>query len=208
MKLLVLGATGGTGKHIVSQALDAGHEVTVFARDRSRIGREHPHLRVIEGSLEDGAALSGAMRGHDAVISTLGRGYSFKPERLMERSVPAILAAMKTAGVRRLLFTSAMGVGDSYADTPLMAKLFFRTLLRGIYADKLIGDRAIAGSDLDWTIVRPARMTDGPLTGDYRTGERLTYSRPPTISRADTAHFLLRCASDPASIRKTLLLWH
>ena len=205
MKLLVLGATGGTGKHIVRQALEAGHEVTVFVRDRSKTGPDHPRLRVIEGGLDDSRALSDAMRGHDAVISALGRGYSFKPERLMERSVPVIIGAMKSAGLRRLLFTSALGVGDSFGDAPLLARLFFLTLLRKIYADKLIGDRLIGSSDLEWTIVRPSRMTDGPLTGNYRSGERVVLGTG-TISRADVAHFLLQAANDPRTIRKTLLI--
>jgi len=206
MKLLVLGGTGGTGKQIVVQALEAGHEVTVLARDRAKVGPDHPQLRVIVGDLQNGAVLADAMRGQDAVISAIGRGYSFKSEHLIERTVPGILAAMKAAGVRRLLFTSAVGVGASFADAPLMPRLFFRTLLRGIYADKLIGDQLIRQSGLDWTIVQPSQMTDGPLTRTYRSGERLAMSGMPKISRADVAHFLLNAAGDTAAVGKTLLV--
>jgi putative NADH-flavin reductase len=206
MKLFVLGGTGGTGKQIVIQALDAGHEVTVLGRPSATPGPEHPRLRVIVGDLENVTALADAMRGHDAVISAIGRGYSFKSEHLIERTVPVILAAMKAAGVRRLLFTSAVGVGPSFADSPIMPRLFFRTLLRGIYADKLIGDQLIRSSDLHWTIVQPSRMTDGPLTRTYRSGERLAMSGMPRISRADVAHFLLQAAGDPTAIGKTLLV--
>ena len=208
MKLLVLGATGGTGRQIVSQALTAGHEVTVFVRDPAKTGREHPHLRHVVGSLHDRQALSDAIRGHDAVISALGRGYSFKSEHLIERSVPVLIAAMQAAGVRRLVFTSAAGVGDSFAEMPIIAKLFFVTLLRGIYADKLIGERLIGDSDLDWTIARPSKMTDGPLTGTYQSGEHLALSAAPSISRADVAHFVLQAADDPRTIRKKLLVSH
>jgi len=206
MKLLVVGATGGTGTHVVGQALDAGHDVTVFARDPAKTGREHPRLRKVVGDLNDRQALSDAIRGHDAVISALGRGYSFKSERLMERSVPVLISAMQAAGVRRLVFTSALGVGDSYGDAPILARLFFLTLLRGIYADKLIGDRLIAGTDLDWTIVRPSKMTDGPLTASYRSGERLALSGMASISRADVAHFILQAVDNPHTFRKTLLM--
>ena len=206
MKLCILGGTGGTGKQIVFQALEAGHDVTVLARDRARLGADQPRLRVIVGDLQNGAALAEAMRGQDAVISAIGRGYSFKSEHLIERTVPGIIAAMKAAGVRRLLFTSALGVGPSFADSPLMAKLFFLTLLRGIYADKLIGDQLIRQSGLDWTIVQPSQMTDGPLTRRYRSGERLALRGKAQISRADTAHFLLATAADPAAIGKTLLV--
>ena len=138
------------------------------------------------------------------MISAIGRGYSFKSEHLIERTVPVMIAAMKAAGVRRLLFTSALGVGESVADSPLLARLFFRTLLRGIYADKLIGEQLIRTSGLDWTIVQPSQMTDGPLTRTYRSGEHLALSGMPKISRADVAHFLLSAAGDTAAIGKTL----
>lgn len=206
MKLLVLGATGGTGKQIVSQALRAGHDVTVFARDRARVGTDHPSLRVIVGDLRDGTALADAMRGQDAVISALGRGYSFKSGQLIQRTVPILITAMRSAGVRRLLFASAMGVGDSAAGAPLLARLFFRTFLRDIYADKLIGDRLIEASGLEWTIVRPTKLTDAALTGTYRSGERLAMSGMPSISRADVAQFMLRAAGDPHTVGKTLLV--
>ena len=206
MKLLVLGATGATGKHIVSQALEAGHDVTVFARDPAKAGPERPRLRVIAGDFNNSAALAGAMRGQDAVLSAIGRGYSFKSEHLIERAVPVIIAVMETAGIRRLVFTSAYGVGDSFAGAPLVPRIFFSTLLRGIYADKLIGERAIRSSRLDWTIVQPTKMTDGPATRRYQSGERLPISGMASISRADVAHFLLRAAGDPAAIGKTIVV--
>ena len=118
----------------------------------------------------------------------------------------ASLAAMEMAGLSRLVFTSAIGVGDTFADAPLPAKLFFVTLLRGIYADKLVGDRLIRDSDLDWTIVQPSKMTDGPLTKQYRSGEHLVFAGKAEISRADTAHFILDRINDPSSIRKTLVV--
>jgi len=206
MRMFIIGGTGGTGKQIVSQALEAGHDMTVLARDRAKCGPEQPRRRVIIGDLQNGAALADAMLGQDAVISAIGRGYSFKSEHLIERTVPIVIAAMKAAGVRRLLFTSALGVGPSVADAPVVARLFFRTLLRGIYADKLIGDQLIRSSGLDWTIVQPSQMTDGPLTRTYRSGEHLVLSGMPKISRADVAHFLLSAAGDTAAIGKTLLV--
>ena len=85
MKLLVLGGTGGTGRHVVTQALDAGHDVTVLARDRARAGVQHERLRLVEGDVKNIAALGDAMRGQDAVISAIGRGKSFKSENLIAR---------------------------------------------------------------------------------------------------------------------------
>ncbi len=207
MKLLILGATGKTGQQIVTQALAAGHQVTIVARDAARVPGGHPRQQVVIGDVTSGAAsLAEPMRGHDAVISAIGRGYSFKSEQLIARSVPGIIAAMNAAAVRRLMFTSALGVGGSYADAPLAAKLFFLTLLREIYADKLVGDRLIRESNLDWTIVQPTQFNDGPLTKRYRSGERLAMSGLPKISRADTAHFILDRINDPLTIRKTLIV--
>ena len=205
MKLLVLGGTGGTGKHVVQQALDSGHEVTVFARDPAKVTIQHARLRVATGDVTDRSALTAAMRGQDVVISAIGRGLSFKSEHLIERGVTEVLAAMTDAGVRRLVFTSALGVGESRRDAPLPAKLFFSTLLRGIYADKLAGDTRIRHSNTEWTIVQPSVLTDGPLTKQYRSGERLSLSGMPKVSRADVAHFILACAADDATIRKTLI---
>lgn len=207
MKLLVLGGTGKTGRQIVSQALDGGHSVTIVVRDRGKVTTEHPRQQVVTGDATAGAdALAESMRGHDVVISAIGRGYSFKSEHLIARSVPGIIEAMGSAGVRRLMFTSALGVGDSFKDSPLPAKLFFLTLLRGIYADKLVGDRLIRDSDLEWTIVQPSQLNDGPLTKNYRSGERLALSGMAQVSRADTAHFILDRITDPAAIRKTLIV--
>jgi putative NADH-flavin reductase len=209
VKLFVLGPTGGTGRHVVAQALDAGHQVTVLARDREKVTTQHPQLQVIVGDITAvGAAMTDAMHRHDAVISALGRGKTFQSENLIQRSVPSILSAMHASGVRRLVFTSALGVGASYRHSPLLPKIFFNTLLRGIYADKLLGDDFIRRSGLDWTIVQPVVLTDGPLTRKYRSGERLPLSGIPTISRADTAHFILDRINDESTFRKTLILSH
>jgi putative NADH-flavin reductase len=207
VKLFVLGATGGTGRQIVAQALATGHDVTVLARDRSKVTAQHPHLKIVDGdTMAGGAAMTGAMSGHDAVISAIGRGMNLKSEQLIQRSVPGILGAMQAGGVRRLVFTSALGVGETFNDSPLLPKIFFRTLLRGIYADKLIGEGFIRHSGLAWTIVHPAKLTDGPLTGKYRFGEHLAMSGLPAISRADTAHFILGRINDATTFGKTLIL--
>jgi uncharacterized protein YbjT (DUF2867 family) len=193
MRLLVLGASGGTGRHIVAQAREAGHDVTAYTRDRGSLTEATP-------------ALGAALQGQDAVISAIGRGKSFKSEQLIQRSLPGILSAMQAAGVRRLVFMSALGVGESMRDTPILARLFMRTLLRDIYADKIIGDDLIRRSGLDWTIVQPSVLNDGPLTKRYRSGERLALRGMPSISRADTAHFIVGAIGDPSSIRKTLVI--
>jgi putative NADH-flavin reductase len=204
-KLFLLGATGGTGKEVIGQGLEAGHRITAFVRQPAKLPDRHDRLRVIPGVLpESGALLAETMAGHDVVISALGRGQSLNSEDLIGRSVPAILSAMQASGVRRLIFTSAIGVGDAIQDAPLFSKLMVRLLLQDVYADKLVGEQYIRSSETDWTIVQPAQLTDGPLTGRYRTGERLQHRGMPKVSRADVAHFLLSLVDDGPSIGRII----
>ena len=206
MKLLILGATRGVGQQVLAQALEAGHDVTAFARSSDTLPA-HTRLRLVSGDVTDGSALlSETMRGQDVVVSALGKGPTLKSERLVERSVPPILATMQAQGVRRLIFTSAMGVGETLHDVPLFSRLMIRFLLKDIYADKNVGEAPIHRSDLDWTLVQPAQLTDGPLTQRYRAGERLTLRGMPKISRADTAHFILGQLNDPTYRRKVVTI--
>lgn len=208
MKLLILGATGGTGRSTLKEAKALGHDVTAFVRDRSKLSAdEQAGVRVITGAFpQDETALAEAMRGQDAVISALGRGLSFKADDLMKQSVPVILRTMGKAGVRRLIFTSAFGIGETWRDTPWASRLFARTLLRGIYADKTLGEALIRQSDLDWTIVHPTQLTDGPRKGTWRSGERLPLAGFPKISRGDAGAFLVSQLNDSSYIRKTVLV--
>jgi putative NADH-flavin reductase len=205
--VLILGPTGGTGRQLVTQTLDAGHVVTAFARRPERLAQRHERLRVIAGSVTDGgSALAEAVRGQDAVISALGRGTSFKAHGLMQQSIPAVLSAMRTHGVRRFIFTSAIGVGETIRDAPLFSRLMMRFLLSDLYADKAAAEAMIRRSGLDWIIVQPVQLTNGPLTGTYRAGERLPLRGIPRISRADVAHFILGQLGESHYIGKTVLL--
>jgi putative NADH-flavin reductase len=202
-RLLILGATGGTGLQLVSQALEAGNEVTAYVRDAAKLEVKHERLRVVVGPIVDEARpFREAMTGQDAVISTLGRGLSLQSEHVIERCVPPMLSAMKSHGVGRLIFTSAIGVGDAYSEAPLLSKLVIRVLLKDIYPDKLIGENLVRNSDLEWTIVQPAGLTNGRLTRRYRAAEHLRHRMVATISRADLAHFLLSQLEDRVYVRR------
>jgi putative NADH-flavin reductase len=205
-KLLILGGTRGIGQHVVAQALEAGHEVTAFARSADAIPVQNDRLHLVAGTVTDGSRLSQAVRGQDAVISALGQGMSLKADNLMQRSVPVILSAMRAQQVRRLIFTSALGVGDSIRDVPLFSRMIMRFLLKDIYADKVAGEELIRRSDLAWTLVQPPQLTNGPLTRKYRVGERLELRGIPRISRADVAHFILSELDDTTYVRKVVLI--
>jgi len=154
----------------------------------------------------DEEPLAAAMRGQDAVISALGVGKSFKSGGLIGQATPRIIRSMQAAGVRRLVFTSAFGVGETRRDVPLIPRLFMRTLLRDVYRDKEAGDVVLRDSLLDWTIVYPAGLVDRPATGQYRVGERLALRGFPTIARSDVAGFLLDQVDDTRFVRKGVLV--
>ena len=206
-RLLVLGATGETGQQVVAQALSRGLAVTAFVRDSARLGITSDRLLVRVGSItSDQSLLSSAMLGQDAVISVLGVGKSFKSGGIIAQAVPRILASMQGAGVRRLVFTSAFGVGETFRDVPAMPRLFIRTLLRDVYRDKEAGEMALRSSLSDWTIVYPAGLVNRPATGQFRVGERLDLRGFPTIPRADVAAFLLDQLDDMRYVRKGVLI--
>jgi putative NADH-flavin reductase len=205
-KVLVLGATGGTGQQVVSQALQRGHRVTTLVRDPSRLSVTSERLRVLTGSVTDGAALAGAVRDQSAVISALGVGKSLKSGELIARAMPCILRAMESEGVSRLVFTSAFGVGATHRDVPLLPRIFIRLLLQDLYRDKEAGEELLRRSDLDWTLVYPTGLVDGPATGRYRVGERLALRGFPRIRRADLADFLLSQIEDTTYVRKGVLI--
>ena len=206
-KILVLGATGGTGQQVISRALQQGHQVTALVRNPQRLTVRDDRLRVLDGSVtDDSQALADAVRDQAAVISTLGAGRSFKSGGLISQSMGRTVRAMEDHGVRRLIFTSAFGVGDTRRDVPLGPRIFMRLLLRDIYRDKELGEAALRASGLDWTLVYPAGLVDGPATGQCRAGERLSLSGFPRIARADVADFLLAQLDDTTYLRKCVLI--
>jgi putative NADH-flavin reductase len=206
-KVLVLGATGPTGRQVVSQALDQGYELTAFVRNPKRLPMAHDRLRVLTGDLtDDGQALPAAVHGQDVVISALGVGMTFKSHDLIARAMPRLVAAMETQRVSRLIFTSAFGVGPTWIDVPPLPRLMIRLLLRDVYADKEAGEAVLRRSQLDWTLVHPVALTHGPRTGRYRVGERLALHGLPRVSRADLAAFLLSQIHAPTYIRKAVLI--
>jgi putative NADH-flavin reductase len=207
LKILVFGATGPTGNQVVAQALAQGHSVTAFARNPQSLPADDKRLRIIAGdATRDMSKIAEAVRGQDVVVSTLGRRATFKSENLIERSMVMIVPLMEQAGIRRFILMSAFGVGDSYRDAPLIPRVMYRLLLGDIFADKKAGEDIVTKSKLDWTIVYPVLLTDGPLTTRYRMAEHLKLRGLPKISRADVAHFILTEAEKGAFVRKVAVV--
>ncbi len=194
MKLIVFGATGGTGQQLVTQALAQGHQVTAFARRPEAVTNRNPALTVVQGDILDKEAVREAVAGQDVVLSALGTrsGPAVLPE-----GTRAILEAMKEHGVQRSLWVSSFGAGDSLKQMGWLAQtLIVKGLLRQAIEEKNAQERIIMASDGDWIIARPGGLTDGPLTGQYRvTGPGDKVGRP-AISRADVADFMLKNLTD------------
>ena len=196
MNILVLGATGKTGREVVARALAGGHTVTAFVRDPEKLQRSDVAVAVGDArSVDD---LGEALRGQDAVISTLGSGLNAK-QNLIEGSTNALLRAMPNAGVRRLVMLSTFAASKSYRATGIMK--LASIVMNGIVADKSAGEALLTRSRLDWTIVYATRLTDGPRSGEYHAVEG-TLTDVGTISRADVADALLSTLSDHTSIRQ------
>jgi uncharacterized protein len=200
MKIIVFGATGGTGKLIVSQALAKGHSVTAFVRNPDGLTPD-PHLRVVQGDLFDLATVVDAIRGHRAVLSALGARSRQKAD-ILANAIPVILEAMRQEYVTRLIVLGASGVQRDHgkyqnALTNMAIWLAKKTLLKHPFVDQAAQERLLAASDVDYTIVRAPRLLDGPFTGTYRV---LPDALPPgalSISRADVADFMLQQLTDP-----------
>ncbi|WP_043619834.1 NAD(P)-dependent oxidoreductase [Nonomuraea candida] len=202
MKITVFGATGGTGRHVVEQALTAGHHVTAVVRDPGALPCPgHPHLTPVIADVMRSEAIEPSVKGSDAVISALGpRGRG--GGQVCAEGTRSIIAAMRATGAYRLVVVTASGhVVDEGDDllSRLVVKPLLRRLLREGFADFARADEAVRASGLDWTIMRPPRLTDGRRR-PYRTAVDRNVRGGITIARADLAHAVLAVTGDWATI--------
>lgn len=192
MRLVIFGATGTIGRHVVSQAIAEGHEVTTFSRKGVQVpGAAHSR----RGDVLKPQDVSLAVRGQDAVIVVLGAG---RKGVIRAEGTANIIAAMRDHGVKRLICQSTLGAGESEKNLNFFWKnIMFGLLLRPAFFDHQLQEAHVRSSGLDWTIVRPGAFTDGPKTGRYKIGF------PPDardlklkISRSDVAQFILSILDD------------
>ncbi|WP_214410079.1 NAD(P)-dependent oxidoreductase [Sphaerisporangium fuscum] len=207
MRLTVFGATGRTGKEVVRQALDAGHQVTAVVRDPARLPISHSALEVVVADVTRASTLRPALAGREAVVSALGPN-GRQGVGITSAGVRAIMQAMDAADVRRLAVISAVPVGpvpdgESFLYRSVLLPLL-RRILRDGYADLAAMEKEVSRSTTEWTIVRPPRLTDKPLTGTYRRLVGGNVPRGHVISRADLAHALLAVIDDPATIKQVV----
>jgi putative NADH-flavin reductase len=208
MRILIFGATGATGRYLVSQGLEQGCQVTAFVRNLAALTTKHPDLTIVKGGLSDHNGITHALNGVNAVICVLGNNTGkalFKPSNVISQNLPNIIRAMEQSRVARLLFVTSFGVN---ARMFWPEKLLLRTLFRNLFADLPVQEKLIKESELDWTIIRPARLTNGPKTGECRSGEYIYVHPFTSISRADVAGFLLKEAVSPEYQGKVVTISH
>jgi putative NADH-flavin reductase len=204
MELTIFGATGATGTCLTEQALVAGHQVTAVVRDPARLSVPgSPGLRVITADLMDPAAIGPAVAGAGAVFAAFGpRGTG--ATTVLRDGTRSVIEAMRKEGTNRLILVSGSIVaddGEGPAMRYLVKPLARGTLLRHVAADMRGAEEQVRESGLDWTIVRPPRLTSDPASGSYRTEIGRNVRRGVTVSRADLAAYMLAIITDPATIR-------
>ncbi|MFB6836577.1 NAD(P)-dependent oxidoreductase [Streptomyces sp. NPDC056361] len=209
MKLLLFGVTGGTGAQLLAQALAAGHQVTAVARRPARlpVTNAGARLTVVPGDALSPEGWRRAVPGHDAVLSCLGSTDRKNPTTVYSEGTRNIVEAMQAAGVGRLVCLSSAGL-EIAPGVPLPQRLVTRYVVQRLYrhgyADMARMESFMTSGSAGgtaWTVVRPPMLTDGPLTGSYRTAENGHLDRPKSLSRADLAHYLLTRVDDERAHR-------
>jgi uncharacterized protein YbjT (DUF2867 family) len=198
MNLAVLGATGRTGRLVVEQALAAGHSVTALVRSPEKLTMGNPNLRLVTGQATDTSALTRALEGADAVISTLGGKGS-----VIADSTPAIVAAARQTGVSRVVVLSSFAVERDRLGA--MSRLLSGLAIGPVIKDHSAGEKVLRQSDLDWTIVYASVLTDGPASGSVAVlPESAKRRMSEKISRADVAAWLVQAATGVQHSRRTV----
>ncbi len=206
MRMLVIGGTSGIGLRLVEQALAEGHAVTVLARNPDKLQIADPNLNVVKGDATDPLAVEEVVAGQEAVCLSLGVKTPAKVTVFSEGTKNTV-AAMQKHGVKLLIAITGIGAGDSRGHGGFFYdRLLLPLVLKRAYDDKELQEKIIKESDLDWIIVRPGFLTNGPATGKYRALTDLTGVKAGRISRSDVAKFMLEQAKSPTFLRQTPLL--
>jgi uncharacterized protein YbjT (DUF2867 family) len=223
MKLTIFAATGNVGRQVLEQAVAAGHDVTAVVRDPAKLsgaGRGTGAVRVVTADLAtpDPAALESAVQGADAVLSGLGPR-SNSDAGIAAQGTRAIVEAMQAAHARRIVVISAAPVGTvpspgrpkppkhDPGDGFFMRHLFSHVAgaaFAKVYADLAAMEDILRGGGLEWTVIRPPKLTDKPLTGRYRTASGQNIRGGWSVPRADVAHLMLRVLDQPETIDQVI----
>ncbi|MFL5321386.1 MAG: NAD(P)-dependent oxidoreductase [Myxococcaceae bacterium] len=197
MKILVIGATGKAGLGFIQQALKAGHEVTAFVRDPSKLSLEHEKLRAQQGDVSNKDSLLAAASGQDVIVCAVGPRDEKNPGTLISDAARACVEAQKNLGVKRTVFVSGLMVGEleGAGFFPRTLVKFFRNLRRALYQDKVLAESLLKSSGQEFVIVRPPVFDTRPAKNTFRASENLDISLA-TMSADDVGAAILRAVTD------------
>lgn len=205
MQVAIFGGTGATGQQLIEQALSSGHQVIALARQPAKIKQKDKYLTVVQGDILEQAKVSEVVKGAEVVLSALGVR-KLGRSNIVSEGTQNIIRAMQEQKVKRLVCVTGIGVGNSRPQAKTLGVLFDRfllpVLLANPFSDKELQERLIQGSPLEWAIVRPASLTNGPLTGHYKVTDHTDFSIAGKISRSDVAHFMLSQAGKATDSRQ------
>jgi putative NADH-flavin reductase len=198
MRLFILGATGGIGRHLVRIGLERNHEVTAYVRSPEKIPQQAGRLKVVRGDVFNASQMAESMAGHAIVLSAFGPT-TIRSSRLRRSFGYELSSALRQSGVHRVQLVSAAFL---FRDVGLLGALLKPTLFRQMIPDMAGMEREIENDALEWTIVRPPRLTNAPATHNYRTADGELPKAGSVISRADVAEFMIREAERPEHTRQ------
>jgi len=206
MKILIIGATGGTGRELVKQALERGQTVTALVRKPERARFSDSNLKVMQGNVLDYESVSRAVEGQDAVLCALGHKRWLGPTRILSDGTKNIIKAMESHNVARFICETSLGVGDSFGKLGLYYTLFTIPIIVPFYFwDKGRQEAAIRASSLKWTIVRPGALNNRKGRKKYKVGDKVgNYIWTVGISRSDVADFMLNQLTDETYVHKAV----
>lgn len=207
MRIVVLGATGNVGSRFTAEAALDGHDVVAYVR-RPEAVATRPGVTVVEGAIEDAAALAAAARGADAILVSITG--PMKDTSFMQRTLPTIIGAAEQADVSRIVLVSAFGAGDTARTASGFARLIYRTVLGAFFRDKAAADALLQASGLDWTIAYPVNLKETASLPDGAAVKQLSQVRKvpglPTLPFDDAADALVDIVTDPATAGQRLLI--
>ena len=194
MKLLIIGGTGKTGRELIKQGLEQGHEITAIVRNPEKLKLNNPNLKIVKGDVLIPESLKNAFLGQDAVLSALGHKRFFIKTTILSRGTKNIIDAMNNNGIKRFIAITSLGINDSRFKLGLYYTLFTIPFILFFYfLDKSKQEKLIMKSNLNWTIVRPGQLTNGKKRINYKHNNKAgNYILTKMISRASVAHFLLK----------------
>jgi len=201
MKIIIFGATGQTGLHLVKLALENGHEVTAFVRNNSKINIKNDRLNIVEGSILEKSQVVDAIKNQDAVISCLG-GDANNKSTILTDMIKVVVDAMKENNISRIAYIATAGIDNEMPG--LLTKMIISLLFKNVINDHKGAAEYIRSNDLDYTLARPLSLTDGDATGSYRATTAGIPKGGKNISRRDLAHFLLDSIENKKHIAQSI----